>query len=118
MEDLDLLKNKEIIVEIHKTNLKNDVTNAFKSVKINQKVKFKVCDPTVKLEEGINIGVDRDVYSSVWLELVDSLFVGSNERVPYVRHNLYFEKWEAFGNLLLHGFTTCSISRYKYQKRL
>ena len=74
LEDLDPLKNEEIVVEIHRTNLKNDVINAFKSVKINQKVKFKIYDPTGKLEEGIGIGVDRDVYSSVWLELMDSLF--------------------------------------------
>ena len=39
---------------------------------------------------------------------MDSLFVGSNERVPYVRHDLYFEEWEALGNSLLHGFTSCS----------
>ena len=39
---------------------------------------------------------------------MDSLFVGSNERVPYVRHDLYFEEWEVLGNLLLHGFTSCS----------
>ena len=108
LKDLDPLKNEEIIVEIHRTNLKNDVINAFKSVKIKQKVTFKIYDPTGKLEEGIGIGVDRDVYSSVWLELMDSLFVGSNERVLYVRHNLYFEEWEALGNLLLHSFTSCS----------
>ena len=108
MEDLDPLKNDEIVVEIHRTNLKNDVINAFISVKINQKVKFKIYDQTGKLEEGIGIGVDRNVYSSVWLELMDSLFVGSNERVPYVRQYLYLEKWETLGNLLLHGFTPCS----------
>ena len=61
LEDLDPLKNEEIVVEIHKTNLKNDVINPFKSVKINQKVKFKIYNPTGKLEEGIGIGVDRDV---------------------------------------------------------
>ena len=108
MEDLDPLKNEEIVVEIHRTNLKNDVINPFKSVKINQKVKFKIYEPTRKLEEGIGIGVDRDVNSSVWLELMDSLFVGSNERVPYVRHDLCFEEWQALGNLLLHGFTPYS----------
>ena len=42
LEDLDPLKNEEIVVEIQRTNLKNGVINAFKSVKINQKVKFKI----------------------------------------------------------------------------
>ena len=84
VEDLDPLNHEKNVVEIHRTNLKNDVINAFKMVKIKQKVKFKKYDPTGKLDEGIDIGVDRDVYSSVWLELMDSLFVRSNERVPYV----------------------------------
>ena len=81
VEDLDPLNHEKNVVEIHRTNLKNDVINAFKMVKIKQKVKFKMYDPTGKLDEGIDIGV---IYSSVWLELMDSLFVRSNERVPYV----------------------------------
>ena len=32
----------------------------------------------------------------------------TNESVPCVRHDLYFEEWEALGNLLLHGFKSCS----------
>ena len=34
--------------------------------------------------------------------------MGASERVPYVRHDLYFEECEALCNLLLHGFTTCA----------
>ena len=75
---------------------------------MNQKVKFKIYDHPGKLEKSMGVGVDRDIYASVWLELMDSLFVGASERVPYIRHNLYFEEWEALGNLLLHGFTSCA----------
>ena len=117
-EDLDPLKNEETLVEIHRTNSKNNVVNAFMSVKINQKVKFKKYDPTGKLGEGIDIGVHRDAYSSVWLKLMDSLLVGSNERILYVQHDLYFEEWGALGIyfflVLRHGF----ISRYSYQELL
>ena len=60
-EELDPLKNEEVVVEIHRTNLKNDVISAFKSVKINQNVKLKIYEPTGKLEDGKGIGVDRDV---------------------------------------------------------
>ena len=76
VENLEPLKNDVTVVETNKTNLKNDVISAFKSVKINQKVKFKTYDPTGKLEERICTSVDRDVCSSVWLELMDTLFVG------------------------------------------
>ena len=75
---------------------------------MNQEVKFKIYNHTAKLEDDVGVGVDRDIYASVWLELMNSLFVGTTERVPYVRHDLYFEKWEALGNLLLHGFTSCA----------
>ena len=37
---------------------------------------------TGKLEEEIGISVDLDIGASLWLELImDSLFVGSNERL-------------------------------------
>ena len=40
----------------------------------------------------MGVRVDRDIYASVWLELIDSLFIGASECVPYVRHDLYFEE--------------------------
>ena len=43
----------------------------------------------------------------MWLQLMDSLFIASNERVSYIRHDLYFEEWESLGNLLLNGITSC-----------
>ena len=76
VENLEPLKNDVTVVETNKTNLKNDVISAFKLVKINQKVKFKTYDPTGKLKERICTGVDREACSSVWLELMDTLFVG------------------------------------------
>ena len=75
---------------------------------MNQKLKFKIYDHTEKLEDCMGVGVDRDIYASVWLELMDTLFVGASERVPYVRHDLYFEELETLDNLLLHGFTSCA----------
>ena len=75
---------------------------------MNHKVNFKKYDHTGKLEDGMGVCVGRDIYASVCLELMDSLFVGASERVPYVRHDIYFEEWEALDNLFLHGFTSCA----------
>ena len=78
---------------------------------MNQEVKFKIYDHTAKLENGMGVGVNRDIYASVWLELMDSLFVGATERVPYVRHNLYFEKWEALGSFVTSWvYLVCVLS--------
>ena len=57
--------------------------------------------------EGVGVGVERDIYSGAWQEMLDSLCVGTHARVPFVRHDLYFEEWEALGNVLLHGFSSC-----------
>ena len=42
---------------------------------MNQKVKFEMYDHTGKLEDAMGVGVDRDIYASIWLELIDSAFV-------------------------------------------
>ena len=64
------------------------------------------------------IDVDRDIYASVWLELMDSLFVRASEWVSYVRHDLYSEEWEAVGNLLLYGFISCANFPIQLSKAL
>ena len=107
-EEINLVTTEATEIEIHRLILKNDIIKAFKNIEMNQKVKFKIYDHTEKLEDVIGVGVDRDIYASVWLEIMDSLFVGASERRIYVRHDLYFEAWEALGNLLLHGFTSCA----------
>ena len=107
-EEINLVTTEAIEIEIHRLILKNDIIKAFKNIEMNQKVKFKIYDHTEKLEDVIGVGVDRDIYASVWLEIMDSLFVGASERRIYVRHDLYFEEWEVLGNLLLHGFTSCA----------
>ena len=40
--------------------LKNDIIKAFKSIKMNQKVKFKIYDHTLKLEDDMGVGNNRD----------------------------------------------------------
>ena len=107
-EEINLVTTEAVEIESHRLTLKNDIIRAFKNIEMNQKLKFKIYDHTGKLEDGMGVGVDRDIYASVWLELMDSLFEGASERVPYVRHDLYFEEWEALGNLLLDGFTSCA----------
>ena len=98
-------KQKEIVV--HRLKLKEDIINEFKKVDINDKIVFKVIDQAGRPEEGVGVGVERDIYSGAWQEMLDSLCVGTHARVPFVRHDLYFEEWEALGNVLLHGFSSC-----------
>ena len=80
------------------------MVNAFKSIDVNNPIEFQVIDPRGKVEPGKGIGASRDVYSSVWRDILDSLFIGDRERVPYVRHDMYFEEWEAIGKMLAKGY--------------
>ena len=106
--EINLVTAEAVEIEIHRLTLKNGIIKAFKNIETNQKVKFKIYDHTGKLEGGMGVGVNRDMYASVWLESIDLLFVGTSERVPYIKHDLYFEEWEAVGNLLLHEITSCA----------
>ena len=46
---------------------------------MNQKVNIKMYDHSGKLEDGIGVGFETDIYASVWLELIDSLFVRASK---------------------------------------
>ena len=39
-----------------------------------------------------------------WREVLDNLFVGCSERVPFIRHDLCIEDWAPIGNILDRGF--------------
>lgn len=67
-------------------------------------IEYQFVDPRGVTEMGRGCGVTRDVYSSFWVEISDSYLIGEQERVPYVRHDLYKEEWEAIGMIFVKGF--------------
>lgn len=92
-------------IKVHRLRLKEDMINGFKQIMENDKIKFTIIDPRGEEESGVGIGVDRDLYTSFWMEVADSLCIGTSERVPFIRHDLYFEEWESIGKILKHGYT-------------
>ena len=95
---------KNRVVRINRMKIKDDMINAFKTIDDSDNILYEVIDPCGQREEGIGVGVERDLYSSFWLEIADSLCVGATERVPFVRHDLYIEEWEAIGKILRRGY--------------
>ena len=77
-DEINLVKTEAVEIEIYRLTLKNDIIKAFKNIEMNQKIKFKIYDPTGKLEDVMGVGVDREIYASFWLELMDLLFVGAS----------------------------------------
>ena len=64
---------------------------------------FKMIDPRGKEEDGVGSGVTREVYSYFWTELANSHLVGRNERVPFVRHDMYLTEWNVIGKIITKG---------------
>ena len=54
-EELNLVTTEAVEIEIHRLTLRNDIIKAFKSIEMNQKVKFKIYDHTGKLEDGVGL---------------------------------------------------------------
>ncbi|XP_057309778.1 uncharacterized protein LOC130647812 [Hydractinia symbiolongicarpus] len=92
--------------DIHRLTLRSDLIEIFKNKEIHQQdlVTFGWIDLRGNKEKGCGSGVSRDVYSSFWRDVSDSLFIGEKERVPYVRHDLYKAEWEAIGKIILKGY--------------
>ena len=55
-------------------------------------------------ESGRGDGVVRDMYSSFWINVSNSLLIGEKERVPLVRHDSDEKEWEVVGKILAKGF--------------
>ena len=76
----------------------------FFQISIDTFIEYVFIDARGKEEVGRGDGVARDIYSSFWIDVSNSLFIGEKERVPFVRHDLYKKEWEAIGKILTKGF--------------
>ena len=60
-------------------------------------------DPRGRPELGVGSGMNREIYSSFWLEVSNCYLLGKHERVPVVRHDLFKEEWKAMGQIVVKG---------------
>ena len=83
---------KEKIIRVHRLQLREDLTAAFKEIRLHEKITFEVIDARGEREKETRIGRERDIYAMFWKEVLDDLFAGYPERVPNLRDDLYIEK--------------------------
>jgi hypothetical protein len=96
------------ILKIHRLNVKKDMINAFKDPSVMDcDLTFVFIDGRGNEEKGSGVGVVRDVLSLFWKEVYDSLLIGENERVPFIRHDYNRLDWEAIARVLLKGYRMC-----------
>ena len=67
-------------------------------------IEYVFIDARGKEEVGLGDEVARDIHSSFWIDVSNSLFIGEKERAPFVRHDLCKREWEAIGKILAKGF--------------
>ena len=108
MESTDKKQTIKILT-IHRSLVKEDMTEYFKSHDIMDKeLIFEIINERGTLEQGVGIGVTREVYTLFWNEFANSMTIGERERVLFVRHDHFVEEWNATGRILVKGFESVS----------
>jgi hypothetical protein len=93
--------------------MKADLIKAFTDPSIlNDDIYISVINQRGEKEEGFGSGVYRDVLSTFWYEVYESLMVGEEERVPYIRHDYQWQEWEAIARVLVFGYKGYQFSQY------
>ena len=71
---------------------------------VQDEIVYTIIEPHGNVESGMGSGVSRDVYSLFWAEVSDSYLIGTDQRVPFVQHDLYISEREAIGRILIKGY--------------
>ena len=107
MQPIGLTETEDVnfkVIILHNQNLVLDLVEAFKTVSLSDTIRFIIINARGEKEPGVGAGVERDIYSSAWKEILDGLCVGEKGRVPYVRHDLYINEWNFIAKILVKGF--------------
>ncbi|XP_068737060.1 uncharacterized protein [Montipora capricornis] len=105
----DVLKDvRKRVIKVHRLNVKRGLIDIFKDESVMaDDLEVVVIDFRGRQEIVKGVGVLRDILSLFWKEAYDSLFIGENERVPFVRHDYQREEWAAIGRILVKGYQGC-----------
>ncbi|KXJ07648.1 hypothetical protein AC249_AIPGENE27721, partial [Exaiptasia diaphana] len=92
----------------------NEVLSEFGSSTQNERVILDIVHFTNSRGEeevGRGSGLERDLFSSFWKEIYESLMTGETERVPGIRHDFQRPHWEAIGRILIKGYMSSKTSK-------
>ena len=95
---------------LHRALLKYDMIELFSDPSMtNVNLDVTVIGNDGNPEEGTGVGVMREVLTSFWQLVYHSLTVGTQEKVPCIRHELQKTQWEAIARVIVYG-----VKRYNY----
>lgn len=92
-------------VTVHRSNVRKDVIKIFSDPSIlSSSLDVVVIDARGEPEAGRGRGVLLDVLTCFWQECFTALTTGSNEKIPYIRHDLQKPEWKAIARVLVYGY--------------
>lgn len=92
-------------VILYRAFLKDNLIETFKYPEILQvNLDVTLIGDNGKEEEGKGAGVFRDTLSTFWNQFFNSLTVGTQEKVPAIRHDYQRAEWEAIARILMYGY--------------
>ena len=93
----------------HRSLIYRDMIEHFKDTRVmNSSLLFTVIKERGGKEDGVGVGVEREVYSLFWKQFANSMTIGERERVSFLRNDHFFKEWEAVGRILFKGYQSDS----------
>ena len=75
-------------LEIHRSFVCTDMIRHFQDDEImNSELVFLIINERGEREEGVGIGINREVFSLFWCDFANSMTIGERERVPFIHCN-------------------------------
>ena len=96
---------------VHRSLICSDTIEHFKDTRVmNSSLLFTVINERGGKEDGAGVGVEREVYSFFWKQFANSMTIGEQEGVPFIRHDHFIKEWEAVGRIhvLVKGYQSVS----------
>ena len=101
--DDNLLEQRN--VKVHRNFIKNELVTIFKDPGIlNCFLHVTMIGNDGKPEIGVGRGVVLDMLTNFWQQIFDSMTLGSQEKVPSIRHDYQREHWQAIARVLVYGY--------------
>ena len=95
---------------LHRALLREDLIELFSDPSmLNVNLDVTIIGNDGSPEDGTGVGVIKEILTSFWQLVYNSLTVGTQEKVPCLRHELQKTQWEAIAQIIVYG-----VKRYNY----
>ena len=92
-------------VTVYRSSVKKDLIKIFSNPRIfSYSFDVVVIDVRSEPEDRRGKEVLLDVMTCFWQECFIALTNGSNEKIPYIRHDLQNPEWKAIARVLVYGY--------------